>query len=228
MTRKLFKASLLLLALSVQARASDDRCGRGESAVQLENYYAPAVRIGLPSGTKGPQTEADTGDYRWNTPIGVIRVMFWKDVSSWNARQVGTEKVGPESISLYKWRDYSGHEQLVAEWSPGSTINRPTLITIPVDWSSCASIATAKLIVASVRFINNPQRLRAEAPTFRAGKWTITIINELGEKRTVSEGDVVTWDNGVVDAIDAHGLLVRTYDWRKGKWSATRIDVAQR
>lgn len=228
MTRKLIKAALLILALSAQAQAIEKDCGHVESAVQLENYFAPAVRIGLPAGSKGPQMEADTDDYRWNTSIGAIRVMFSKDVSGWNAERIGIEKVGADSVSLYKWRDYSGHDQLVAEWLPGASINRQTLVTVPVDWKSCASIAAAKSIVNSVRFINNPQRIRAEAPAFKAGKWTITIVNELGEKRPVSVGDVVTWDNGVVDAIDSHGLLVRTYDWQKGKWSAMRIDVGKK
>ena len=44
----------------------------------------------------------------------------------------------------------------------------------------------------------------------------------------VSVGDVVAWDNGVVDEIDSHGLLVRTYDWQKGKWSAIPIDIGQK
>jgi hypothetical protein len=226
MTRNLLKAALLCVVFSAQAQVIGKECGHADSGIRLENYHAPAVRIGLPPGSKGPQMEMDTSDYHWGTPLGIVWVKFGVNSHDLHAKKIGTEKVGADEVLLYRWRDYSGHDQLVAEWLPGDSINRRTLVEVPVDWSSCKSIAVAKSIVRSIRFINNPKLLRVEAPAFKAGKWQITVVNELGEKRQVRVGDVVTWDNGVVTAIDAHGMLVRSYDWGKGTWSEMRVDLS--
>ena len=217
----------LLASMSLRAFAADQDCWSAQSSAELEKQSSPAVRIALPVGSIGPHTEADTSDYRWDTPLGTVWVNFRIATSDLRAKKYATTTVGTDKVTIYKWRDYSNHDVLVAEWPAGSSIDRPVVVTIPVDWTNCESISTARAIIDSVKFINNSKRIRAESLTHESGVWSIVFINELGERRRVGVGDVVTWDNGAVSSIDPDGLAVRNYDWQKGVWREVRIAVSE-
>jgi hypothetical protein len=97
------------------------------------------------------------------------------------------------------------------------------MLSIPLDSESCAAVAKAIAMIVSVRFINDEQAIRVEPPIKLQGQWQVVVVNELGERRTLRVGDIVTSNNGEIARIDAAGIVVRRYDWSRGAWVKKRI-----
>lgn len=220
---------LMLVAsiISYQNHAVASECWEMESHADLELQKASAVALKLPIGSRGAYMTTENSDYRWEGASGTIWIKFANNASDWGAKKIGVAKIGLDDVALYRWRDGSGHDRLLGEWRPGSSINRRAIVSIPVDWENCESVSTARAIIDSVRFINNPDLIKVESPRLISGKWEITLIDELGDRRNLIVGDIATWDNGVVSDIDSNGMTVRSYDWETLSWKKSRFLIAK-
>jgi len=185
------------------------------SRSMLASRGTPAVIIDLPASAKGPITSADSGDYLWQTAEGDIRVLFQNDPSSWP--NVEPLKSGSgQSIKFFRWKDYAKNDLLLGYQPRNASHDRSVIVEVPVDWNSCSSIGWAAQIARSARLINDPSKLLVLSIEQKNSGFVATVVNEVGEKKTVREGDVVTRDSGRIKSISKDQVLVKEYVWGSG------------
>jgi hypothetical protein len=202
-------------------------CLNSGGEISLSEYRAPAIAIRLPPGAVGPGISPESDDNRWGVEGDSIWVKFDKNPLDWGAAKIGIISVGGAEVTLYKWRDYSDVDQLLGQWSSSPVDNRPVTVIVPLKDESCSAISKAVEIIKSVRFINDENLVRVRSPVFENGRWGVIVINELGEKRKLHRGDMVTSNNGVISRIDASGITVRRYDGLKSAWINKRIQASE-
>jgi len=211
------------LAIVPDSTFAPETCIGTASDAALVESRSRAVALRLPAGAAGPFVGADNDDYRWDLSGPSIWLQFDKHPSDWKATSFGTISVGDAVVILYRWRDYSGVDRILGEWPMAPSLARAVMLSIPLDSESCAAVAKAIAMIVSVRFINDEQAIRVEPPIKLQGQWQVVVVNELGERRTLRVGDIVTSNNGEIARIDAAGIVVRRYDWSRGAWVKKRI-----
>jgi len=214
-------------AVALDSTLSPSACIDTASKAPLTEYRSPAVALRLPAGAAGPFVGVENDDYRWDLPGPSIWLQFDRNPADWKAMSFGRIAVGDAAVTLYRWRDYSDVDRILGDWPKTPARTRAVMLSVPLDDESCAAVAKAIAIIASVRFINDEHAIRIERPTKEDGQWQVVVVNELGERRTLRVGDIVTSNNGQIAAIDAAGIVVRRYDRSRNAWIKKRIPAAQ-
>ena len=212
----LFALSLALGAgWSAAKSASECLNATSESGSMLSSRETLGVVIDLPPDAKGPIVSTDSGDYLWQISEGDIRVLFHSDPTGWPGVERLKSGTG-QSVQFFRWKDYAKKDLLLGYQPRSSSQDRSVTVQVPVDWNSCSSIGRAAQIVRSTRLINDPSKLRILSVEQKDSGFVATMVNEVGEKKTVHEGEVVTRDSGRIKSISKNQVLVEEYVWGSG------------
>jgi hypothetical protein len=228
LTRSRFQIPVFLIACTLQGCATAPECPRSQSGADLKQFESTDVSINLPTGSRGPYGgDSDTSDYYWDTPIGQVWMLYGKATpTDFGARKITSATVGVDAVTLYRWRDYDKQDRLIAEWETIASPSKRKLVNVPVNWNDCNSINLAHAVVDSARFINDPSQLRVDRLAYEPDVQATALINELGERRRVKIGDVVTRDHGVIVEVDAEGIIVRNWERSNDVWRGWRITAS--